>query len=61
MTPLDFIKLMADNHYNTPAGILSDALTKQIKIHSASKKWRILSYYFDDKSQCMVIDIEEKE
>ena len=60
MTPLDFIKDAADNDFNTAAGYIVEALSKPIQIHGAREKFEILSYYYDEKKKCMILDVEPK-
>lgn len=59
MTPLEFITKM-DNSYNDPVGDVVAALKKTLKICSCSSEWGVLSYYFDDETGHMVLDIEKK-
>lgn len=60
MTPLDFVTTAADDSYNTPAGVIADAMKKPLIVRSAEATWEILSYYYDTTSKRMVVDITTK-
>lgn len=60
MTPLQFIT-EAGGQYNDPVGDVLAALQKPVVIHSESKDWEILSYYYDEAQRQMVMDIAPKE
>lgn len=52
--------LSGDHDRNLTVDQYRKALETDIKIHSASGEWRILSYYYSSEDQCYVLDIEEK-
>lgn len=59
MKPIDFILGAADNDFNVPAGELQEAIqNNQLRIHSSTDQWEILSYYYDAEARQMVIDIQ---
>jgi hypothetical protein len=59
MTPLEFIT-RAGEDYNQPVGEVMEALSEEILILSANKRWVVLSYYHDEDRKRMVLDIEER-
>lgn len=60
MKPIDFVAFGGDSRPNTPVGDIYEAVNhSDLVIRSASAEWRVLSYYYNDKSGSMVLDIQE--
>ena len=55
MTPLDFIKEIAENDYNQAAGEVVEAMHKEIEFLTSEGKLEVLSYYYHEGH--MVIDL----
>ncbi len=60
MTPLDFLTDCADE-YNRPSGETIEAMKKSIAIFSEGEEWTVLSYYYNEDTGRMTLDIERKE
>jgi hypothetical protein len=58
--PIDFVTDIAGG-YNDPVGKVAPALTKNIRIFAVDGEYEVLSYYFDEDSKRMMLDIQRKE
>ena len=60
MKPIEFITSCQDN-YNAPVGEVMEAITNyELVIRSYNADYDILSYYYDIKANCMVLDIQKR-
>lgn len=60
MTPIDFVVFDGDSSPNTPVREVADAMSRHIEIRSADGDWEILSYYLDEVTGRMILNIERK-
>jgi len=58
MKPIDFVLFDGDSSPNDPIYKIYEALQKDIVIRGGSNDFIILSYYFDEDENVMVLDIE---
>lgn len=58
MTPIDFIKFDGDSNPNLPVYKWEEAMNKEIRVMTADGPATILSYYYDEKTKRMFLDIE---
>lgn len=59
MNPLDFVNYDGGSNYNAPVGAVNEAMNKPLIIRSVNHEWKVLSYWFDDETNRMVIDIQK--
>ena len=57
MKPIDFVFYDGGSEPNTPIHMVAKALKKPIRIFSANKEYRVLSYYYHYGT--MILDIED--
>lgn len=60
MRPIDFVTQLGDD-YNAPVGAVVEALEQPIIIRGFAREYEVLSYYFDEDSGRMVLDILDIE
>jgi hypothetical protein len=56
MTPLQFIT-DASYQYNVPCGAIGEAFNIPIRILDGKHSYEVLSYYYDEESKSMCLDI----
>ncbi len=59
MRPIDFVLFDGDSSPNLPVRVVAEALKTPIKIRSLNREHEILSYYYDDKDKCLVLEIQK--
>ena len=61
MTPMEFINFDGDSSPDTDILDIHKAMNTDIEILAFDGDYTILSYYFDENSKKMILDIKKKE
>ena len=61
MKPVEFLVFDGDSSPNTPVYQIAEAMQRDIKVFTSKGECEILSYYYDEVSKCMTLDIGEKQ
>jgi hypothetical protein len=61
MKPIDFVVFNGDSPPNTSVYLIAEEMKKLIKIVGEDGEYEALSYYFNEKTQRMTLNIRKKE
>ncbi len=58
MRPIDFVVHSGDSTPNRPAYQVAEAMLVELEVHDCTGEKTILSYYYDENKQRMILEIE---